>query len=88
MIEVEIKVRISDPSRIRKKFAEFNGVYKLSLHHEDIYFNMPMGLRDFLFILLNYFSFLQCDNMFDLPNLSKSVLLNFKLDSVRLKESL
>jgi adenylate cyclase class 2 len=47
MIEVEIKVRISDPSMIRKKFAEFNGVYKLSLHHEDIYFNMPKGLRDF-----------------------------------------
>ena len=47
MIEVEIKVRISDPNLIRKKFEDFNGVYKLSLHHEDIYFNMPKGLRDF-----------------------------------------
>ena len=46
MIEVEIKVKISDPNFIRKKF-EFNGVYKLSLHHEDTYFNMPKGLRDF-----------------------------------------
>ncbi|GAF85177.1 unnamed protein product, partial [marine sediment metagenome] len=46
MIEVEIKVKISDPNLIRKKF-DINGVYKLSLHHEDIYFNMPKGLRDF-----------------------------------------
>ncbi|MBY9008928.1 MAG: class IV adenylate cyclase [Candidatus Lokiarchaeota archaeon] len=47
MIEVEIKVKISDPNLIRKKFEDFNGLYKLSLHHEDIYFNMPIGLRDF-----------------------------------------
>jgi adenylate cyclase class 2 len=47
MIEVEIKVKISDPNLLRKKFEDFNGVYKLSLHHEDIYFNMPKGLRDF-----------------------------------------
>jgi len=47
MIEVEIKVKISDPNLIRKKFEDFNGVYKLSLHHEDTYFNMPKGLRDF-----------------------------------------
>jgi len=47
MIEVEIKVKISDPNLLRKKFEDFNGVYKLSLHHEDIYFNMPNGLRDF-----------------------------------------
>jgi len=46
MIEVEIKVKISDPKLIRNKF-DFNGVYKLSLHHEDTYFNMPKGLRDF-----------------------------------------
>ncbi len=46
MIEVEIKVKISDPNLIREKF-DFNGVYKLSLHHEDTYFNMPKGLRDF-----------------------------------------
>jgi len=47
MIEVEIKVKISDPNLIRKKFEDINGVYKLSLHHEDTYFNMPKGLRDF-----------------------------------------
>ena len=47
MLEVEIKVKISDPNLIRKKFDDFNGVYKLSLHHEDVYFNMPKGLRDF-----------------------------------------
>ena len=47
MIEVEIKIKISDPNLIRKKFDDFNGVYKLSLHHEDTYFNMPKGLRDF-----------------------------------------
>ncbi len=47
MIEVEIKVKILDPELIKKKFEENNGVYKLSLYHEDIYFNMPEGLRDF-----------------------------------------
>ena len=47
MIEVEIKVKISDPNLMRKKFEDINGVYKLSLHHEDTYFNMPKGLRDF-----------------------------------------
>ena len=47
MIEVEIKVKISDPNLIQKKFEEFDGVYKISLNHEDTYFNMPKGLRDF-----------------------------------------
>ncbi|MFX1447040.1 MAG: class IV adenylate cyclase [Promethearchaeota archaeon] len=47
MIEVEIKVKISDPTLMRKKFEESNGVYKFSLDHEDTYFNMPKGLRDF-----------------------------------------
>ena len=47
MIEVEIKVKIYDPNLMRKNFNDFNGVYKLSLHHEDTYFNMPSGLRDF-----------------------------------------
>ncbi len=47
MIEVEIKVKISDPNLLREKFEDFNGVYKLSLRHEDTYFNMPKGLRDF-----------------------------------------
>lgn len=47
MIEVEIKVKISDPDEIRKKFKEHGGKYLLSLHHEDTYFNMPPELRDF-----------------------------------------
>jgi predicted adenylyl cyclase CyaB len=47
MIEVEIKVQISDPTLIRKKFVENQGSYKFSLIHEDTYFNMPKGLRDF-----------------------------------------
>jgi len=47
MIEVEIKVKISDPNQVRKRFEENKGVYKISLHHEDTYFNMPEGLRDF-----------------------------------------
>ena len=47
MIEVEIKVRISNHDLIRKKFEENNGIYKISLLHEDTYFNLPKGLRDF-----------------------------------------
>ena len=47
MIEVEIKVKIKDPKLIRKLFKENKGVYNLSLKHEDTYFNMPKGLRDF-----------------------------------------
>ena len=47
MIEVEIRINLSVSGIIRKKFEEFNGVYKLSLNHEDTYFNMPKGLRDF-----------------------------------------
>jgi len=47
MIEVEIKVRISDPDLIKKKFEEHQGFYKLFLLHEDTYYNMPKGLRDF-----------------------------------------
>ncbi|MFX1377957.1 MAG: class IV adenylate cyclase [Promethearchaeota archaeon] len=47
MIEVEIKVRIPNHKLIRKKFEENNGIYKFSLLHEDTYFNMPKGLRDF-----------------------------------------
>ncbi|MHA1319962.1 MAG: class IV adenylate cyclase [Promethearchaeota archaeon] len=47
MIEVEIKVKIADPNLLRKMFINLNGVYKLSLHHKDVYFNMPKGLRDF-----------------------------------------
>jgi len=47
MIEVEIKVRITDPELMRKRFIEKEGSYKFSLKHEDTYFNMPNGLRDF-----------------------------------------
>jgi len=47
MIEVEIKVKISDPELMRKRFKEKQGIYKFSLMHEDTYFNMPKGLRDF-----------------------------------------
>ena len=47
MIEVEIKIQIADPTLIRKKIVENQGFYKFSLIHEDIYFNMPKGLRDF-----------------------------------------
>lgn len=47
MIEVEVKVQISDPALMRKKFEENQGSYKFSLVHEDTYYNMPKGLRDF-----------------------------------------
>jgi len=47
MIEVEIKVQISNPTLMRKKFEENQGAYKFSLIHEDTYYNMPKGLRDF-----------------------------------------
>ncbi|MHA1915689.1 MAG: class IV adenylate cyclase [Promethearchaeota archaeon] len=47
MFEVEIKVEISDPDQIREKFKENQGVYEISLIHEDTYYNMPKGLRDF-----------------------------------------
>jgi len=47
MIEVEIKAKISDPELMRKSFKEKQGIYKFSLMHEDTYFNMPDGLRDF-----------------------------------------
>ena len=47
MFEVEIKVQISDPVRIREKFKENHGLYEFSLIHEDTYYNMPKGLRNF-----------------------------------------
>ena len=47
MIEVEIKVQISNPKIMKKMFEENDGIYKLSLIHEDTYFNMPEGVRDF-----------------------------------------
>ncbi|MFX0059569.1 MAG: class IV adenylate cyclase [Candidatus Hodarchaeota archaeon] len=47
MIEVEIKVGISNPNKLRKKIEQHDGFYKLSLYHEDTYFNLPNGLRNF-----------------------------------------
>lgn len=47
MIEVEIKTKISNPDLIKKELKKIGGIYKLSLMHEDTYFNMPNGLRDF-----------------------------------------
>lgn len=47
MIEVEVKIRIADLDLLRKKLKRQGGVYKLSLLHEDTYYNMPIGLRDF-----------------------------------------
>ncbi|MFX1478388.1 MAG: class IV adenylate cyclase [Promethearchaeota archaeon] len=47
MIEIEIKVRVSDPDLIRRKFKNHQGSYKFFLTHKDIYYNMPKGLRDF-----------------------------------------
>ncbi|TFF95614.1 MAG: class IV adenylate cyclase [Promethearchaeota archaeon] len=47
MIEVEIKVKIENPNKIRKELIEKKGEYKFSLLHEDTYYNMPQELRDF-----------------------------------------
>ena len=47
MIEVEIKAKIKDPEHIRKLIEKNKGVYRLSLIHDDTYYNMPKGLRDF-----------------------------------------
>ncbi|MHA1344345.1 MAG: class IV adenylate cyclase, partial [Promethearchaeota archaeon] len=47
MFEVEIKVKITNPEAIREKFQKTKGIHICSLKHEDIYFNMPEGLRDF-----------------------------------------
>ncbi|MFX1313718.1 MAG: class IV adenylate cyclase, partial [Promethearchaeota archaeon] len=47
MIEVEIKVKISNPELMKKQFEEYNGIYRFSLFHEDTYFNMPNRLKDF-----------------------------------------
>lgn len=47
MFEVEIKVQIHDLDTFRELVYYHGGVYKISLLHEDIYFNMPEELRDF-----------------------------------------
>jgi len=47
MIEVEIKAKVLNPEELVKKFKNQEGEYKLSFIHEDTYFNMPEGLRDF-----------------------------------------
>ena len=47
MYEVEIKVRIHDLEELRDIIRINGGSYKISLLHEDTYFNMPKELRDF-----------------------------------------
>ncbi|MFX1527419.1 MAG: class IV adenylate cyclase [Promethearchaeota archaeon] len=47
MIEVEIKVANYNPDLLYNKITKLNGKYIISLNHEDTYFNMPKGLRDF-----------------------------------------
>ena len=47
MIEIEIKAKVLDPEELVKKFKNQEGGYKISFIHEDTYFNMPEGLRDF-----------------------------------------
>jgi len=47
MIEVEIKIQIQNPERIKELFDNENGTYQFSLLHEDTYYNMPTELRDF-----------------------------------------
>jgi len=47
MIEVEIKVAISNLGLLKEKLKTLNGKYVISLDDEDIYFNMPRRLRDF-----------------------------------------
>ena len=47
MIEVEIKTHIKDPKFIQKQLKNMNAQYICSLIHEDTYYNMPEGLRDF-----------------------------------------
>jgi len=47
MIEVEIKVAIDDALKLRELFQKNGGKYVISLNHEDTYYNMPEGLRDF-----------------------------------------
>ena len=47
MIEVEIKVAISNPESLKENLKKLNGEYIISLDHEDTYFNMPKKLRNF-----------------------------------------
>ena len=47
MIEVEIKVAISNPDSLKENLKKLNGKYIISLDHEDTYFNMPRKLRNF-----------------------------------------
>jgi adenylate cyclase class 2 len=47
MFEVEIKVQIQDLEELRDIIRYNGGSYKISLLHEDLYFNMPKELRDF-----------------------------------------
>ncbi|MFX0019497.1 MAG: class IV adenylate cyclase [Promethearchaeota archaeon] len=47
MIEVEIKVAISNPDSLKENLKNLDGKYVISLEHEDTYFNMPKKLRNF-----------------------------------------
>ncbi|MGB5912722.1 MAG: class IV adenylate cyclase [Promethearchaeia archaeon] len=47
MIEVEIKVAISNLRLLKENLKTLNGKYVISLDHEDTYLNMPRRLRDF-----------------------------------------
>jgi len=47
MLEIEIKAKINDFDLMKIMFKKNSGIYKISLIHEDTYFNMPQGLRDF-----------------------------------------
>ncbi|MHA2430948.1 MAG: class IV adenylate cyclase [Promethearchaeota archaeon] len=47
MIEVEIKVAISNLGSLKENLKKLNGKYIISLDHEDTYFNMPRKLRNF-----------------------------------------
>ncbi|MFX1493911.1 MAG: class IV adenylate cyclase [Promethearchaeota archaeon] len=47
MIEVEIKVAISNPVSLEENLKKLDGIYVISLDHEDTYFNMPRKLRNF-----------------------------------------
>lgn len=47
MIEVEIKVAISNPDLLKENLKKLKGKYIISLDHEDTYYNMPRKLRNF-----------------------------------------
>ena len=46
MFEVEIKVRILEPQKIKEVLAKNGGRYKETILHEDTYLNLPKGAKD------------------------------------------